>query len=477
MDGKIFAGAVQSKALDLKLNKVDFATDTIEIPDHGLTPGQELLYLAADPNDPDTALNEILGLESGEAYRVIVVDKDHIQLTLGSTIELDASRADPDATQTLSRRELKIFDPATAVDAATNTIEFLGGHGFTDGQVLDYLVGASDGAAIGGLTSGESYYAITDGTMRIKLATADATAQSLTGETRVIDEVTYYVIDLALTGSTETVLSFDPADTIDDEPVVDAGTDTIILSKAEDLVTGQKVTYSKGDSANVKIGGLNDNTGYYVIRVEGKADRVQLATSEANALAGTAIDLTDGATGTGHSLTAQHIHVLSYDEAPLSFKPSEAVASDGSGNLIFDQDHGLQTGDAVVYRTDPGIRHEVGMTRFANFTPGSIVVTFNPGGMTADDEPVIDTIVNSDPDAYDDIRDAIVLGGVHDYVTGQRVSYSSGSGSAIGGLFDNTDYYIIAVADDRIQLATTRANALAGTAITLTVPARAAPIP
>ena len=466
VDGNIFAGAVQSKALDLKLNKVNFATDTIEILDHGLTPGQELLYLAADPNTPDTALKEILGLESGEAYRVIVVDKDHIQLTLGSTIELDASRADPDATQTLSRRELKIFDPATAVNATNNTIAFAQPHGFTDGQVLDYLVGTSDGAAIGGLTSGESYYAITDGATRIKLATADAAAQSLTGETRMIDEVTYYVIDLALTGSTETVLSFDPAGTIDDEPVVDAAADTIILSKAEDLVTGQKVTYSMGGNANDKIGGLNDSTEYYVIRVEGKADRVQLATSEANALAGTAIDLTDGATGTGHSLTAQHIHVLSYDEAPLSFKPSEAVATDGSGNLTFEQNHGLQTGDAVVYRTDPGIRHEIGMTRFANFTPGDTVVEFNPLGVTADGENVIDMTI--DPDAGDDIINAIVLGGVHDYVTGQRVTYSSGDGgTAIGGL-SNRDYFIIAVADDRIQLANTRADALDGIAIALT---------
>jgi microcystin-dependent protein len=51
--------------------------------------------------------------------------------------------------------------------------------------------------------------------------------------------------------------------------------------------------------------------------------------------------------------------------------------------------------------------------------------------------------------------------------TGFRVRVSS-TGTIIGGLAINTNYYVIIVNSDTIKLATTRANALAGTAINLT---------
>ena len=518
------------------------------------------------------------GLTSGESYYAITVDATHIKLATADAASPAAIITEIHVVngQTYYVLNLELagtfgFDPTNKVDLAADTI-LLPADGLVTGQKVTYSKGVN-ATVIDGLTDNTDYYVIRvqDKTDRVQLATSEFGALAGTaidlkaGATGTEHSITKQI-------PTSTTLKFDPTGTIDDEPVVDTDVDaeTIILSKAEDLVTGQKVTYSKGGIDNVKIGGLNDNTAYYVIRVKGKADRVQLATSEANALAGTAIDLTDGATGTGHSLTAQHIHVLSYDEAPLSFKPSEAVATDGSGNLTFGQKfdplvtidgkpvvdvdantillsaenlvtgqkvtyskgdsanakiggltdnaeyyvirmtgkadrvqlatskanalngtaidltagatgtghslnehHGLQTGDAVVYRTDPGIRHEIGMTRFANFTlpntvdnpAGNTVVTFNPGGKTVDGENVIDMTI--DPDAGDDIINAIVLGGVHDYVTGQRVTYSSGTGGTdIGGL-SNGDYFIIAIADDRIQLATTRANALAGTAISL----------
>ena len=51
--------------------------------------------------------------------------------------------------------------------------------------------------------------------------------------------------------------------------------------------------------------------------------------------------------------------------------------------------------------------------------------------------------------------------------TGFRVRVSS-TGTIIGGLAINTDYYVIVVDVNTIKLATTRANAIAGTAINLT---------
>jgi len=55
----------------------------------------------------------------------------------------------------------------------------------------------------------------------------------------------------------------------------------------------------------------------------------------------------------------------------------------------------------------------------------------------------------------------------HGFTTGDEVTYSDGT-TAATGLVDGTTYYVIAVDDDTIQLASSQANALAGTEITLT---------
>jgi hypothetical protein len=56
----------------------------------------------------------------------------------------------------------------------------------------------------------------------------------------------------------------------------------------------------------------------------------------------------------------------------------------------------------------------------------------------------------------------------HRFVTGQRVTYTHGGGSAIGGLISGTAYYIINNGADTIKLATSYADALLGNAINLT---------
>ena len=53
----------------------------------------------------------------------------------------------------------------------------------------------------------------------------------------------------------------------------------------------------------------------------------------------------------------------------------------------------------------------------------------------------------------------------HRFVTGQRVTYSAGGGTAIGGLFDGV-YYVTKVSKDTIKLADSYANAVANSNIT-----------
>jgi hypothetical protein len=69
--------------------------------------------------------------------------------------------------------------------------------------------------------------------------------------------------------------------------------------------------------------------------------------------------------------------------------------------------------------------------------------------------------------AVDILNDIITITD-HYFVTGQKVIYSNNGGNTVGGLTNNTDYYIIQLDDDQFKLATTRANAIAGTSISLT---------
>lgn len=62
--------------------------------------------------------------------------------------------------------------------------------------------------------------------------------------------------------------------------------------------------------------------------------------------------------------------------------------------------------------------------------------------------------------------DAITITG-HDFETGNKVTYADGGGTQIVGLVDGTDYYIIKASANTVKLATTAANAYAGTAIAI----------
>lgn len=56
----------------------------------------------------------------------------------------------------------------------------------------------------------------------------------------------------------------------------------------------------------------------------------------------------------------------------------------------------------------------------------------------------------------------------HGFETGDKVTYSNGGGTSIVGLTTATDYFVIRVDADNVQLATTYVNAIAGTEIDIT---------
>ena len=76
-------------------------------------------------------------------------------------------------------------------------------------------------------------------------------------------------------------------------------------------------------AASLAIGGLNDDTDYWVI--DAGNGKVKLATSEENAHAGTGIDLTAAGTGSGHKLEKSGIF-------GTSFFAGDPVVFDAGGN-------------------------------------------------------------------------------------------------------------------------------------------------
>jgi hypothetical protein len=61
-----------------------------------------------------------------------------------------------------------------------------------------------------------------------------------------------------------------------------------------------------------------------------------------------------------------------------------------------------------------------------------------------------------------------ISAGGHMYEIGEPVLYTNGGGTAIGGLTSGTTYFAIVAGQGLIKLATTAANAAAGTAVNLT---------
>ena len=79
----------------------------------------------------------------------------------------------------------------------------------------------------------------------------------------------------------------------------------------------------------------------------------------------------------------------------------------------------------------------------------SYTLTFNPGSVVSTSDETL---------TYND----------HRFVQGQRVKYGNGGGSDIGGLTNNSFYYVIKNDKNSIKLATSANNANTGTAINLT---------
>ncbi|MFK8111404.1 MAG: hypothetical protein AB8B91_04360, partial [Rubripirellula sp.] len=532
VDGTIVAKGTATN-LDLDVSSAhQILPNKIRIDDHGLTTGDELVYRASDlSTNTETAIG---GLAHGGTYRVVVVDSDHIELQRDGVeaIELDARRVRPAATHTLQRSEAIEFDAESgAVNLLSNTIT-VPTNKMVDGSVVRYRVGANDEEVtpadtimpIGGLEDDHEYVVIvlsTSGsTSTIQLAekstpglAIDLTAGAI-GDGHVIgfeeatiniapasdvdrttnqitispqphglntgDQITYATEDGHETTESlvrriflghQDALPFDPTATDEESgDTVDLDDDLIQLDNASGLVTGQRLRYRTGGGS--AIGGLSHDTDYFAIVNE--TGLIGLANSQANALAGNAIDLQAGATGTNHEFTPTVVEVgdneiLLLDHGYETGQRVRYFAGDGSASVGLTDSTGLDSSIPYFY----AIRLDSGRFQLASSRADALAGTARTlsGSFQGNDGESFET--DRFVTLFDSSRTEATVSGTelrisdHGLIEGTTIVYRAGGGEAIDGLDINETYIVHVVDSDTVELR----EVGSATSIALTAPA------
>jgi hypothetical protein len=345
--------------------------DTLTISSHGFLVDQPLIYSTGG----GTAISPLVNGSTYYVQEVLDANRIRLKLTLTSSTYINLTSAGTGTNHSF------IF---STVNAAENTI-YIANHGLVDGQAVRYSNGG--GTTIPGLTNNITYYIKKVDASLIRLATTNAltTFADITGPG---------------TGTQQLLIT-----------ALDYASDTITLP-SHGFLAGELVLYdAKGQTV---VNGLTTATPYYIIFID--QDNIKLATTPENAVAGTAVNITDTPAGVGrHTLQS------------LSKTP------DGIYNIT------------SLNPSEP--------TTFTVEAQGSVPVitkTFNP-------RATIDVPQN-----------AFVIPS-HGFLTGTKVTYSKGpAATVISGLADLTDYYVVAINKDYLRLASTAENAAAGTVVTVT---------
>ena len=320
--------------------------------------------------------------------------------------------------------------PSLVFDSITTNVITATGHGYKTGDQITF--NAQGNANATGLVDGTTYYAIylTDDTFSVA-----TTANNAAAGTAVT------ITDTA----TNTVLTFDSSS----EFTVTAG---------HGFETGDRVVYNA--NGGVVASGLIDGATYYVINSDSESvdsdgitdDTVKLATSYANAIAGTGINFDGGNT----------LQSLDYYEA-VSFALTasdgtvETISSIHSATASIDiiQTDDIEDDDRVsIELTDEDGTSRVFTTAAlsADASVDDIITALNTASAATS---LVYTGIASNVVSYED----------HGYQTGDQVVFNAHGDSGHGtGLTDGNTYYVIRLTDDTFSVATTYANANAGTA-------------
>jgi len=353
---------------------VNTITETLTIPSHGFLVDQPLTY-STNGGTPIVPLQEASTYYVAE---VVSIDQIKLKASLDAPTNINFVSAGTGTGHSF------IF---LTVNLPEDTL-YIPNHGLVSGQSVVYSPGADP--VIGGLVDGETYYIIKVDSSLIKLTQNQnleiSTVINLTATSTGVHSLTITSLNFEL--------------------------DTITLP-GHGFLAGELVEYdSKGQQV---VDGLTTATPYYVIFVNG--DNIKLAVTPADAVEGTAVDLTDTPAAVGtHSLRS----LSKTPDGIYEIKDSEV---DGNKKKF---------------------------TVLASGTVPRIEKVFNPRS------------------SLDLNLDEIFLES-HGFITGTEVIYTQGdSATDIGGMVDGVSYYVVSINKDYIKLSSSAENAAAGITIPLT---------
>ena len=417
---------------------------------HGLSNGQAVTYLFNGTIPAGIANNTTYYINTVNNYTYRISTTPSPTFT---TINLTTPSSRSTATSDVVR--------GVVVNTALDTLT-INNHGFQVDQPIQYDAGG--GTPISPLQDQTTYFVqevIDANNIRLKIS---------------LNALTYINFTAAGT-STSNSFIFVTVNLLNDE----------LYLPNHGLSTGQAVVYSNGGGTTV--GGLTSGSTYFIIKRD--ASIVRLASTAANAAAGTAVNLTAVGTGTqtltvtalslatdtitipGHGFlqgelvqydsqgqtvitglttaTPYYIIFVNGDNIRLATTPENAVA----GTAINLTAAGVGTHKITSLSKTPDGTYEIAtvpsatsFTATARGTVPLIVKTFNPRSTV---DPNLETFKIPS----------------HGFLTGTAVTYSRGEDTAISGLTHNTVYFVVAVNRDYIKLAATASDAESG--ITLSV--------
>ena len=389
---------------------VNALEDTLYIPNHGLVSGQAVRYSRGGGTNV-----VIPGLTDNTTYFIVKVDNSIVRLATNRALTTIANITNQEPWPATGTHSLFI----TSLDYTTDTIT-LPNHGFLQGELVEY--DSKGQTVVNGLTTATPYYVIFVDGDNIKLATtpenADAgTAVDLTASPAGVGRHTLRSLSKTPDGI-YTITSTPSSDTFTVEaagnvPIitkvfnprgaVDLELNTFLI-QSHGFTTGTKVTYDQGDAAT-DIGGLTNNTDYYVVAIN--RDYLRLATSAENAASGITLNITDWGTGVGHKLITDQINGNVTGSGTVSVA-SGSVLVNGTGTAFSKI---LKVGD-----------------RFRLFPPNTIKQHGTMVFAAADVNATTNLITKS-----------------HTFTTGTQVVFSAGGGTAPAPLVEGATYFVRAV--------------------------------
>jgi len=409
-----------------------------------------------------------------------------IRLSAASTFTLTAEAGDPAVNELGFKAEHVAEGSGTYTVTTTKDVPRLVGQ-LTADTTFDIVIGGTHytvtieaGATDANRTVIDVINDLTRALKTPSLVSGAVTAVSLAGNAD---------FSISINGATAVPVQVRADDTdgtafvaFDGASAVDPTEDTITLASHR-FITGDKVKYTDGNDTT--IGGLINDTFYYVIVVDGAT--IKLAETEDDANSNTPIDLLSDGSGANHRLT----DAANADFDDLIADINRAFIGTALEGLIVAQDYEWPRATA----TTPATHHvrlkaaDSSVVKFeltvAGTNPAATVLMLPAGAhlyanlsdtieATSQGDRLVlrayaDTLSFHGADDVNVSDDTITINN-HGLVTGRAVTYDAAGGTAINPLSESpTHYYVIVEDADTIKLAASEADALAGTAIVLTV--------